>query len=306
MLASVVHWHSLFQSNRNIVGASCGNADAPIIWGEVVMKLEYYLKMRWLAANPKKSARVIRSLQEILQAEQCLYKGEPLPVSLMPLMLSQKEYNFLKRTSDIFSGVIEKTIDSIFTSARIKEYISYEDIPQTWLDINPGYKKNAIFVRLDSVYNGKTLKYTEINTDNPEAIAWTDVVRRIMVTHPFYQKLAVFAEEEYNPSIHQSIFKAVKKIYGQFRKGEDPVIALVTYKDYDTASEAALLANFLSKQGMRAFRADPQSFQIKDGKAYAGNKKVDLVIRCLKAQDLLKFPKKSIILSIYILPALFV
>ena len=256
------------------------------------MKLEYYLKMRWLASKPKKTARVIGSLQENLQAEQCLYKGDPLPVSLMPLMLNQKEYNLLKRTSDHLAAIIEKTIESIFTSARIKEYISYEDIPQTWLDINPGYKKKAVLARLDAIYNGTTLKYTEINTDNPEAIAWTDVIRRVIVTHPFYQKLAVFAEEEYNPTIHQSIFKAAKKIYGQFRKGEEPVVAFVTYKDHDSASEAALLANFFSKQGLRAFRADPQSFQVKDGKAYAGSKKVDMVIRCLKAQELLKYPQK--------------
>jgi glutathionylspermidine synthase len=249
------------------------------------MRLEHYVKRRWLCAHPEKGARVAKSLQE-----RCLGEKYDLPVALMPLMFHRREWELLQSTSETLCSILEKTIDALVASPRVRQYLSYEEIPKQWLEVVPGYKRHVIFSCLEGVFNGKFLKFIEFNMDNPSPYASEDIVRRIIATHPFYQSLISFPEKEVSPTIHEKLLEAVQTIYKEVKptSTSKPTIAFLDNKEPPYALDIRLTIDFFNKQGMQAFVADPKDFKLENGISQVGGKRVDIVYRSVRAQDFIE------------------
>ncbi|NUM36686.1 MAG: hypothetical protein HUU50_19260 [Candidatus Brocadiae bacterium] len=259
------------------------------------MKLKYYSKALKLCKYPKKTFKIIQSLQEMLQSNQCVLEGKALPVSLLPLLLNKKEIRLFQYTSEVIAGIIEKTLLALSTSPRIKEYISYESIPQKWLEVSPGYKRQVPIARFDAIFDGKNLKYIEFHTDSPGAQAWGDTIRKVLVEHPFYRSLSRFPDEDTKPSVLATIKEGIETLYKEFtHKASDKIsVAFADYEDSPTAMDTLLCTRYLSQQGMDAFVADPRQFTLRDGVAYCKGKKVDIVRRVMKSQEFLREQSKN-------------
>ena len=259
------------------------------------MKLQYYSKALKLCKYPRTTFKIMKSLQEMLQSDQCVLEGKVLHVSLLPLMLNKKEIKLFQYTSEVLSCVIEKTLLALSTSPRIKEYISYESIPHKWLETAHGYKRQVPIARFDGIFDGKSLKYIEFHTDSPGAQAWSDTIRKVFIKHPFYHSLSRFPQEDSEPAVLAAMKTGIESLYKEFpHKSSDKLsVAFADYEDSPSAMDTLLCVRYLSSHGMDAFAADPRQFTLRDGAAYYKGKKVDFVRRVMKAQEFLREQSKN-------------
>lgn len=258
-----------------------------------MLEVEYYLKVLRLNGNLAKASKLKNCLDEACKEARCVSDGKVLPLTLMPLLLNRQELSLLQTTSEILYGAIQKTIEAILTSARVRQYFNYDEIPQEWLNSNPGYKQHAVFARLDAFFYGKNLKYLEFNTDYPGFQAWADTIRSVVATHPFYKSLVTFPEEELQPTLLEAGVAAIRSIYQEFsQKNVVPNVAFVDYRDAGYSPDTQLVVEFCHKNGINAFLADPREIKLKEDGAYVGNQKVDMVRRTMKANKLLSYPNE--------------
>lgn len=210
------------------------------------MRLEYYLKVRWLFYNSKKAKVVAKSVKDLFEKKQCVFDGKAIPVSLMPLLLNRQEIEKLSHASEVLSSVIEKTVNAIFTSQRIKDYVKYDGVPQKWLDVSPAFKSTCLLNRLDAIFDGENLKFVNFETDFPYGQAWADIVRAEIARHPFYREIVSFPELEADMALQNMLIESIEKHYKKFTtKDKKPTVAFSVYKDFKETSDAFLLADFL-------------------------------------------------------------
>lgn len=254
-----------------------------------MLHVEYLLKKQWLCAYPQKTAKLAANLEQRLREAQCASDGKVVPVSLMPLLLGASDIHLLQYTSQIIYQCIQKTIDACLASPRVRQYLGYEELPKEWLASDPGYKTHCLMVRLDALFDGKNVKYLEFTTDHPTAQALTDAVRGVIASHPFYKTLVMFPEEEEKPAVMEAAFNATKEAYQEFRQGKvsaPPRVVFLDYRESGRSQEVQAGVDFFNQRGIKATLADPRDFQFKDGVAYVGDQRVDVVRRNVKASKL--------------------
>jgi hypothetical protein len=255
-----------------------------------MLHVEYLLKKKWLCANPQKAGKIMASLEQRLREAQCASDGKPVPVSLMPLLLSSSDLALLQYSSEIIARCIQKTIDASLASPRVRQCFAYEELPKEWLASDPGYKTHCVTVRLDALFDGKHVKYLEFTTDHPAGQALADSVRAVVAAHPFYKNLVMFPQDEQKPTVLEAAFQATKEIYQEFRQGKattPPRVVFLDYRESGRSQEVQAGVDFFNQRGIKAILADPRDFQFKDGVAYVGDQRVDVVRRHMKASKLL-------------------
>ena len=259
-----------------------------------MLEMEYLLKTEWFYLNPKKAAKVKASLEERLQENQCSKGGRVLPVALMPLLIGDNERRLFQYTAEIMSRIIQKTVEASFTSARVRQYFAYEELPQEWLTSDPGYKAVTMLATFDVLFDGKNLHYIAFNTDNPPGLGWSDLVRAVMADHPFYKTLVMFPEAEARPYVLEEGFAATKTIYQEFRQGKTSStrVVFIAYRGAENIGDTQLCVDFFNRRGVKATLVDPRDFQFKDGVAYVEEQRVDVVRRHINANEFLKYPKE--------------
>ncbi len=231
--------------------------------------------------------------------DKCEYfPGETLDISVLPMLITQSEWDEIKKSSEQISAVLEKTIDLIYQEAEVKNFFNFDENQQNLLI--PKYKKRPLrhvhFARFDGFLVNGQFKLLEFNSDMAMGINRSDRINQYYLEEAI-SKQWLSQDQIINPN---DLLNEVEKTFQQIKTHlgiENPVISCVhgpfdkerlnTVADYNIS----YMRRFLEAKGWQT-RADSWKDFTYDGhqlKSIDGQI-IDIIYRCDLATSILKSP----------------
>ncbi len=250
--------------------------------------------LQWMQDNPQDVIQERQHFMQEMLKRRCSYSsGGTLPVTLAPMFLKPESHALIAKVSEDLDRIMDKAIHLYFKDDYVKSYFPYPDIPVEWINWNPGYKKPTILSRHDALYDGKTLKFIEFNTDNPGGRGWHDTYNALAAEGRLFKDLiqdyCVPGDRLMLHALKDTLLQCYKE-WGGTKK--QPRVALVTFKEFFKGSDDEIVRDFLIEQGIEANLIDPREMSYRNGKLYSGNVAFDIVNICLRFTFFKRFPRE--------------
>jgi hypothetical protein len=254
---------------------------------------------RWMVKHPKEVIRQRQEFSAQLIKKRCVYGEATMKTTLMPLFLKPKSLELISKVAMELDRVIDKVIGLYFEDPSIRDYFPYHDVPKEWIEHDPGYKKPTVINRLDALFDGKTLKFIEFNADNPGGRGWTDMYEDVYRQHPLYKDLIGSFGTRADRPIAQGVFNSMSRCLAEYQ-GRDPAepppkgtrMAIATFSGSGAHGDEEIVRDFFIERGVETNLIDPRDMELKKGKLYSNGVKFDLILRSMKAQYYLRYPRE--------------
>lgn len=248
--------------------------------------------MSWMVKNPTEVLKARIHFQEQVIKKRCIHGDEPFQLTLMPLFVKEKSWKLIQETTEAADLLLDKVINLYFSEQEVREYFPYWDLPQEWLDADPGYRKPTVMNRHDILFDGKNLKFIEFNTDNPGGVGWVDMYEELFKEHPLYSSLIYSYGEEREKAIVKTLLEAVTGCYGEMGFSQTPRAAIVSFRNIAGQNpESELIRDYFSSGGLETNIVDARDFSLEQGKLYAGGFHYNIILRALRAPFFMRYPK---------------
>lgn len=248
--------------------------------------------LKHLAERQDDSLRQLEQLNRFLIESNCTFRGEPMPFFLKPNFISAKQSALLTRAVEKMSRILQKFIRFYLVDREAREIMRFTDIENELFFIDPGYENPLVISRLDAFLDDYSIKFLEFNCDSPAGIAYSDVMEegfeRLFKDYSFMSQWKVSSLQR-----QDRLLASLLECYRQFRSGssrlpENPVIAIIDWKDVSTYSEFELHQQHFRNNGCETLIASPQDLRIRNGKAMIGDQEVNLVYRRVITRELVE------------------
>lgn len=252
--------------------------------------------VEWMLTNPGEVQKQRQDCLRRLQKTRCSYgrHGGGLPLTLVPMVLTQESVGLLRRVSEVLDRVCDKMIMAYVNHAEVRKWFPYPDIPTEWIMWDPGFPKPTVINRHDAIFDGKSLKFIEFNCDNPGARAWADHYEAAFKSIPMYaDRLGHYWKPAERPMLKAmlELFQRYFDAYGNGR-AKKPRVALTSFKEFLPGSEWEIIRDYLIEHGMESNFVDSRDFECRDGKLLSGNVQFDILHICLRFTFFKRFPQE--------------
>src|ERR1044071_4761195 len=140
---------------------------------------------------------------------------------------------------------------------------------------------------LDSFLTPSRYQFVELNAECPAGIAYADVAAEIFMDLPLMHEF----RKTYDVAplyCREQMLDALLTIYARVRgQGEHPQIGIVDYKGLPTQREFEMFKQYFEEHGYRATIADPREVEMREGRLYHDDFRIDLVYRRVLTTELL-------------------
>jgi hypothetical protein len=227
-------------------------------------------------------------LEQRLNEVRFVFGGRMLSPYLRPHFVTRSEWQQITRTCETVWGAIEK-VGRIAPDDRVMlEQIGLTEGERGLVAVDPGYEEVSVTSRLDSFLTDESYQFVELNAECPAGIAYQDVAAEIFCDLPLMREFA--RQHKVTPMYcRKRMLDALITIYERVRgQGEKPQIAIVDYKGLPTQREFELFQEFFERAGYSATIADPRDLELRKGKLYHGDFRIDLVYRRVLTTEMLE------------------
>ncbi len=250
--------------------------------------------LEWMEAHPQEVIQERQRFMQELLKRRCSYSdGGTLPVTLAPMFLKPDSLELITRVTEDLDKILDKAIQLYFKDEHVKSYFPYPDIPEEWIQWDPGYKKPTMLSRHDALYDGKTLKFIEFNTDNPGGRGWHDTYNSLASESGLFKDLIeTYCQPEDRSMLH-ALKDTLLHCYAEWGGSKKkPRVALVSFKEFFKGSDDEIVRDFLIEHGIEANLVDARELTYRNGKLYSGNVQIDIVNLCLRFTFFKRFPRE--------------
>lgn len=233
----------------------------------------------------------LERMEEYLVNHHCTFRGVAMPFLLKPNFISRQQSDLLRRSVEVMSGALTKTISLYMEDRRVREIMGFSEREDALFRIDPGYSNPLVISRLDAFLEGNTLKFLEFNCDSPAGIAYADVMedgfRELFEKFPFMDAFRIsYARRQ------EMLLSSLLECYRQFRAAkpgmpEKPVVAIVDWADVSTYSEFRLHQKHFTDSGIETVICAPQDVSIVNGRAEVFGKEIHLIYKRVITRELL-------------------
>ncbi|HEY9842035.1 MAG TPA: hypothetical protein V6D23_16340 [Candidatus Obscuribacterales bacterium] len=248
----------------------------------------------WMLAHPREVIQHRQHFMQQLIKRRCSYgDGGILPVTLAPMFLKQASVDRIGKVAVELDRILDKAVNLFFEDEYVQSYLPYPDLPLDWIKWDPKYKKPTMLSRHDALFDGKSLKFIEFNTDNPGGRGWLDTYEDLLIHSPLYKDLiAEYCNVSDRPmlfALKEALLKCYREWGGTKQK---PRVALVSFKSFLPGSDSEIVRDYLIEHGIEANFIDPREFEYRNGKLYSGNVQFDIVNMCLRFTFFKRYPRE--------------
>jgi hypothetical protein len=238
--------------------------------------------------NPGLSDESRQVLLERLNQAHLVFGGRMLSPYLRPHFVTADEWGIITSACETIWGAIEKVGRAAATDQSMLEQLGLTDAERRLAAIDPGYEEVSITSRLDSFLSSDRYSFVELNAECPAGIAYSDVAAEIFSDLPLMREFA--RRHKVTPMYcRQHLLDSLLKIYRRVRsQPERPNIAIVDYRGLPTQREFELFKQYFESRAYPATIADPRELELRGGRLYHGDFRIDLVYRRLLVTDFLK------------------
>lgn len=247
----------------------------------------------WMIDHPKEVISEWENLLHKIRKKRCGTMGGTYPITLSPLFLKKKSLNLIAEVGETLDRVVDKVVDLYFQDEYVRSYFPYPELPQEWLDWDPGYKKPTVLNRHDALYDGKNLKFIEFNTDNPGGRGRTDILEGIYRENPMYKNLISEYGKPFEGKVLKKSLEAMISCYKEYGGNKsNPRIAIVSFKKYLEGSDNEIVRDYFIENGYEANFIDAREFEYRNGGLYSGNVQFDILNLALRFTFFKRYPSE--------------
>ena len=226
-------------------------------------------------------------LTERMRNARFVFGGRPLSPYLRPHFVTRDEWRQITAACESVWSAIEKVGRQAPSNTLILSQLSLTQAEHRLVAMDPGYPDVSVTSRIDSFLTTDEYKFVELNAECPAGIAYLDVAAEIFLDLPLMREFA--KSHRVSPlQCRLNLLDSLLTVYFRVRRTTDrPNIGIVDYAGLPTAREFELFKEYFEKRGLSATIADPRELQLREGKLYHNDFRIDLVYRRLLVTELL-------------------
>ena len=247
-----------------------------------------------LAARPGSAREAQRTLEAMVRRERLEYAGEPHDVGIGPLALETEDEAYLRWVTERLLGTAEKVVDLYRRDREIRAYFGFPPHLEEQALTEPGYRPFVPIGRFDSYWNGKRVRFLELNTNGTAAIVLADRIGSLFFTLDRLGAIAVRHRARALPLVRplvDTLLDCWRQAAEARGLGERPAsVAIVDWDGLATAQELAQLADALRAEGLPVDVVDPRELTYDGRRLVARGRAIDLVYRRLTTVDVVRHP----------------
>ncbi|MFH1978432.1 MAG: circularly permuted type 2 ATP-grasp protein [Candidatus Aenigmatarchaeota archaeon] len=238
-----------------------------------------------LQKNPKETERLHEFIRKQYVKHDIRIGEKTLPFFLTPHFITSDLETKLKEYSNCIMGILNK-IGKYYFKKGFND-IREDDPLNDFIELNSGYTSISPISRLDLFVNGDEIKFLEFNTDSPSGIGRLDVIYNAFFSLEPVKKVDREFKVKKPPNARRILLKAILDCYKEYNGKENPVIAMVDWRDVKTMSDQILVKNFFCSSGYETIICSPRDLTYDGECLYFKDKKIDVVYKRVIAPELL-------------------
>lgn len=223
-----------------------------------------------------------------LQAEKLV--NRPLSPVLRPHFISNREYAALGKASATILSAIQRVEQMVMANPALLARLQLLPAERMLAAVEPGYSSQTLAGMLDGNLHNGSLHFTGHRVASPSSVVYGNMLADVYYDAPpvkEFRKKHKLQKLGGTKAMVQAMLKAYKEFGGKNKK---PAIAIVEARapfQPAEASENALLAEQLRREGLVAEAISPEQLEYKNGQLRRGDLVIDVVYRCVHVQDFL-------------------
>lgn len=218
------------------------------------------------------------------------FDGRPICTVLRPLFISESQYEFIKRDSQLVLSAIERLGRALMADANLRAELDLSPEEEQIIAIEPGFRAPDASGRLDAFLDSRGgFSFVEYNADSPGGLLYGDALSEIFmdldVVREFARRFPVR-----RIGIRQQILQTLLGCYrewGRWMVPERPRIAIVDWNDVKTRAEFDICRRHFEAQGCPTIIADPRELEYRGGWLRAGDFQINLVYKRVVTGELI-------------------
>jgi hypothetical protein len=223
----------------------------------------------------------IKWFEDSAAQQGLVYAGKPLSISFYPIILPKMHVAHIKEVVETLTRLMEKITCMFLEEPDIRQIFGFSREQTELIEIDPGYESAIPCGRFDSFFDGRTIRFTEFNTDGTAGMDGAEKIAKLYLSAPSMQDFfSAYTLQAFD--IHHCVLSTLLDCYGQYmsaRPVEGPCIAIVDWKEARTKAEFVAFAEFCRAQGYEAIIADPRELEYDGGTLSHQGQKIDIIYR---------------------------
>jgi len=225
-----------------------------------------------------------RLLQWQLDQGAC-YDNRPLCLALRPAFISPEQLIRLEGVCRRLTSAIRQVRAHMTAGPDWLDRLELSPGVRELVEIEPGFARLGVTTRLDAFEDGESFSFVELNAEAPAGIAYHDLLVRMFRSLRAMESLAEHAEVR-PLRVVGWLLQALLTTYNEWGRGAGkPRIAIVDWRTSPTTPEFHLLAESFGRAGYPTVVADPRDLELRRGRLWAGDFRIDLVYRRVLVTD---------------------
>lgn len=221
-----------------------------------------------------------KNIVERVNNSDAIYKGEPIPVTYQAMLIGEDNMEEFKDIASKLMVITNKITNKYLESPEYRKLFRYPKMLEDLILHYPGYDMPVPICRYDMFYNGKDdYVFCEFNTDGSSSMNEDDIIGEIMLDSKAHEKLS----EKYQLKQFELFESWVDKAYEIYKSADQavdkPNVAILDFTGLGITNEFARFKKTFEDKGFNCEIVDPRDVVYKDGKAYKGDFRLDLVYR---------------------------
>lgn len=230
--------------------------------------------------NPEYYFNDYKNIVERVNNSDAIYKGEPIPVTYQAMLIGEDNMEEFKNIASKLMVITNKITNKYLESPEYRKLFRYPKMLENLILHYPGYNMPVPICRYDMFYNGKDdYVFCEFNTDGSSSMNEDDIIGEIMLDSKAHEKLS----EKYQLKQFELFESWVDKAYEIYKSADQavdkPNVAILDFTGLGITNEFARFKKTFEDKGFNCEIVDPRDVVYKDGKAYKGDFRLDLVYR---------------------------
>jgi len=220
------------------------------------------------------------------QHERGLYFGEhPLSVAVRPQLIEQARWDRAVGAAETVYGALGALERALLTDADLRAELDLSPEEERLTLADPGCGSSSPSSRLDSFFADE-IRYVEYNAESPAGMAYGDVLAEVFESLPVMEVFRKRWRLHHLP-VRQAQLDCMLHAFGQWGRGDTPVIAIVDWPGLPTLAEFEMFREWFESRGVRTHICDPAGLDFSGGALYADGERVNLVYRRVLTSELL-------------------
>lgn len=240
------------------------------------------------AVTPSVGREIQATLQAAVAGAGLTWADEAHDVLASPLAFSRDELAYIRWASEGFMAVVETAIELYRQDPEVRAFFGFPEHVERLTLLDPGYRPFVPMGRLDSYWNGRRLRFLELNANGTAGLPLAEQLPRLLLADERVADVLTEPAARVSP-LRQRLLDALLEAWRQARGTDRPeLVAIVDWSGLSSTSEQLLIARWLTDQGLRCVVVDPTDLRRERDGLHCRSGRIDLVYRRLTTLDLIE------------------